>query len=421
MSSQFTISPFNIDSNSFRLTKGTETYLEIECNIQIKSEQDNNGEVNPIKTDIAFNDYILIRLVNPFLKAQSDCFKVKVNDTSSSHVVGYIFSSAELSSEDVDKNNFDEYKQAFKFYAIAKILQDYNWSEYDFKSFDKKSSSFFVEDDCAYFIALKTRFNDVHVDLKDYLPNLAVYGYYNYPKHNKPNAYSIVNSENEAYVNDIITKRYLKNRSETMQLNINSSKHFFESNSFIETLYKDFFIKSDNLLYRFLLLYQIVEHFVELETSKKINNIIKDWSQSDTVLFIKKLRDLSDTRSIINSLFNRSSICDEKEEITEALKSFIRTEDSDYEKSSTGDCFYDVRNLLFHNYKNVISKNVDKEVDNLVIQCEFLIHNLIVSLSKEFHSNITNSTRSLSAKSERFANRQRKTIRISNNRREKKK
>lgn len=371
-----TVSRYDSDQNLFYL-KDSETNIEnktVYCSIKLK------GRVNDldrtVNTNLELSDYEVFRFINPYLNAQSDLFKLKLSSGNNDRTIGYIIPFNALDDSD-NNDDFDESKQAYKYYCIKYIIENYVFQ--DPNSTESLTLSELTDQNSIFIILYKPQINNPDFRLGFCLPNLALYGYYHYPNDSSPNILEYnSNQQTAADLADLIQNRFLFLRGQ-QSLKIKTSLTVLDNSLMGRMLYEKLLVEVSNPLHRFILLYQVIEHLVSLKIREGINTVfsIKDSLTNREVL--EKIHEKSSARACINSILNNINF-NEKDEIKNVLKDFISEYNSNYEKETPGDCLYDIRNLLFHDYKSILEKNADTDLTSLVIQCETLIHHIIISI-----------------------------------------
>ncbi|MBW7674204.1 hypothetical protein [Chryseobacterium chendengshani] len=364
-----TIRNYDISKNVFYVNRlgAINKEIEISCKLTLSSG-DNAQSVN---TALPVNDYLVYRFVNPFLTAQNDLFKLKYDDKS----IGYILPAASLEDDDnSDASAFSEILQAYKYYCISNIIKTTDLENVDLNEVDFKD---IIDIDSVYIIIYKRAVKNIDFSIINFLPSLAHKGYYFYADGNISDIKKLsTNSPSQ-----IVIDHYLKYRGNNKNISISSCRPAIENNLLIQLLYTKLLCEIDNPLHRFLIIYQVIEHLLEQNVESEINSILEERSNMSNFKFLESLKNVYNTRSSINKLFN-VVIFDEKEEITQKLIAFNKEFDIDYNKSVPGECLYDIRNLIFHDFKSVLTKNKEDEIRDLVIQCEILIHQLLMNIFK---------------------------------------
>lgn len=233
----------------------------------------------------------------------------------------------------------------------------------------------FVKDDCIYLTVYKPCLKGIEFKLSEYFPCLALLGYYNYPDGSNNSLKYIISSSQEA-ISQVVNVRYLNQRHER-NIRLKRLNGLFEKSNVIKVIYEKLLVNTDNQVYRFIILYQIIEELVEIQYEKGIGELIDKREGLSKAKFLEKINELANTRKVIKHFFSQLHF-DGKEEITSIIKDFILQFDQEYSKTETGDCFYDVRNLLVHDFKTVIEKGDESNLTGLLIQYEILIHQLVL-------------------------------------------
>lgn len=385
----FVFSRFDIERGSFYL-KSLETGEEaISITSRISFRGLNEGTLVSVKTDLKVDNYDVGYFKNPFLNAQNDVYKLKSKINNSDRTIGFIFHSSALEddAEEEEIDNFDIYKQAYKFYCLRKIIERHTWEINDIgKDFGIAE---ILQEGISYAITFVG--NSPQSKLSNFLPSLALYGYYNLSIHERQDLSIILGlKSNDQSLKEIISSRFYYLRTQESLL-LKDSGEVLTNHPLIKLMYVKLLAKADNPLYRFVLLYQIIEYLVDKSFRNELLRFVRDLQgnagNDSSYKITQRLIQINNTRASINKLFSISG-WEEKDEVTNIMKSFITEFDSDYSKSSTGDCFYDTRNILFHDYKSVLENNKDEALPGLIIQCEILIHKLVISLNDKLLINL---------------------------------
>lgn len=370
------VSRFEADQNVFYLKPQNESLEEQAVSCKLKLQGVTNGESRTVNTGYPLTNYQVFRFINPYLNAQNDLFRVKYGEKS----IGYIIPFAAIEEGDETPDvEFDEPQQAYKYYCVKSILE-----EFDFPvepTAEPIPFSDLVDKNSIFVILFKPQIDDVNFKVEDCLPSFAVKGYYFFPKGVSPNVLSIaIDKAGDVEFSNLIDARFYCYRG-NHAIKIDHSRDIIDNNPMMQLLYKKLLAESNNSLHRFLILYQVIEFLVDKRIRKDIEAVLAEKDTLTNYRFVQRINELNNTRSTINKLFERVHF-DEKAEITNSLRDFILEFDADSKSQTAGDCLYDIRNLLFHDFKSVLEKNKDGAVTSLVIQCEILIHQLLVSLGK---------------------------------------
>lgn len=366
------ISSFDNDNSLFHLkSEEDQNDFTVFCNIKLSATV--NGTVRTVNTSFPSENYNVYRFTNPYLNAENDLFKINYDEKS----IGFIIPNSAL-QDGVGKSeeDFDVFLQAYKFYCAKNIIENFDFDS--LSENDTISFSDMIDSNSIYAIICNPIINEDGFNFENCLPSLAIKGYYFFPENTIPNVLYFANIQTDD-LESLIEVRYLKTR-DYKSIHIQKSNLIIEQVPLLKLLYKKLLVENNNPLFRFLVLYQVIEFLLEEKVREGINLLCDKKQDLNNYDFFQKMNDLNNTRSIINSLFNNVKF-EGKSEITNALRDFIIQTSPEYPKESTGDCLYDIRNLLFHDYKKII------EVDNglvigLIMQCEILIHHLINSIER---------------------------------------
>lgn len=370
------VSRFDGEQNNFYLKPQTEAAEDQVVSCKLKLQGIVDGEVKSVNTAVPLDNYKLYRFVNPYLNAQNDMFKISFDDIT----IGYIIPFAAIESADQNEGEeFDEIEQAYKFYCVKLMLEQFDFPILPLN--EPVQLSKLVNPNSIFIIIYKPQVDDENFLLENCFPSLALRGYYHFPENSKPTVlYLSDDIAKDGHLQKLIEARFLFIREQS-SISIRSSKSVLHENSILKLLYSRLLVESGNAVHRFLLLYQVIELLVDQQIRNDLEEVLVQKDALSNFKFIQKINELNNTRRAINKIFEIVAF-DEKEEITNALRDFVLEFDSFNTSQATGECLYDIRNLLFHDFKTVIDKNRDGAVTSLTIQCEILIHQLLISFNK---------------------------------------
>lgn len=369
------VSRFDEEQKRFYLKLDEEEAADImtvSCNIKLRPTA--GGEGRAVNTGFSAADYTIYKFANPYLNAQNDLFKIVYLETT----IGFIIPFAAIEQDnEIPDEDFNEFRQAYKYYCVKAIIESFDFA--NITNGANLSFSHLVHKDCIFAIFYNRLINETRFDFENCLPSFALRGYYYFPDNVKPNVVEFTSDKGDANeLNELIQTRFLENRNND-SIHIKKSKENINDYSLLKHLYTKMLVEINNPLHRFLVLYQVIEMFVDKNIRKSIDSICREKDNISNYDFFQKLNEINNTRNKINILFNFINF-EEKDEITNVLRTFIQGLNPLYSKQSTGDCFYDIRNLLFHDFKRVMEKTQNSEIIGIVIQCEILIHNLTASI-----------------------------------------
>lgn len=370
------VSRFDGEQGIFYLKPQNEDTEEqaVACKISLQGTA--NGHIRSVNINLALTDYEIVRFTNPYLDAENDLFKLKIGDKSIGYIIPY--SSIE-DSDGIVNEEFDEQQQAYKYYCVKAILEQTLFDKE--ATFDPIPFSKLVNTNSIFVIIYKRLIIGSDFKIEDYLPSFALRGYYYYPDTVRPNVSSLTTEMRiDPELSSLIDSRFLTCRNNE-SIKISAAENIVGQNPMMQLLYKKLLTESGNPLHRFLILYQVIEFLVDKKIRSDIDLFLQEQNALTNFKFVQRIHELNNTRSTINKIFEEVKF-DEKAEITNALRDFILIFDSTFKSQATGDCIYDIRNLLFHDFKSVLEKNMDGAVTSLVIQCEIMIHQLLISLGQ---------------------------------------
>lgn len=348
--------------------------IAIEINIRLSATID--GKVKKVKTDIPLSSYEVYEFVNPFLNAQNDTFGLKLMGKT----IGKVFPANSL-EVDIEEEDFEESEQAYRFYCINKIIQNTDTSTIDLKNDAQTIIQFskLINADSIYLIIYKPLIK-INFNIEIFLPSLASKGYYYYATKTKSNVNDLLVNSNDEFLKDLVESYFYKQRDHKF-ITLKSSRKLIEKEPLIKLLYVKLLSTSANTLHRFLLLYQIIEHLTESKFKEELNKVLEKKDELSNFKFIQKINEVHGARANINKLVN-DLVFEDKNEITQVFKEFIIEFDSEYNKDATGDCLYDIRNLLFHDFKSILNNNKENTVDSIILRFEILIHGIVMNLGE---------------------------------------
>lgn len=401
-SQQFTFSTFDEKEKIFFLKSidKQEEILAVNCNVKLSGLV--NDKLRKVNLTFDINEYVVHRFANPYLNAQNDIFKLKYKDKN----IGYIFPASAL-IDDNDDEVFDEIKQAYKFYCIKKILENVTLDN-SINIDEPKNLSTLLDENSIFVIVYNPQFVSGKFNIYEFLPSLALRGYYFYPEDSVPNVLKISVDD----ISELIETRFHEYRNED-NFKLVSSRNILDSSTIFKLLYKKLLVESGDILHRFLILYQVIEFMIDKHRKEDLKVLFSEISSLSNFKFMQKVNDVNNTRKIINKLFNGVNF-DVKEEITNAIISFIREIDSDYQNSDTGSAIYDIRNFIFHDYKKIIEVNKHGEILGLTIQYELMIHHLLIKKGKEDFKLLANKLEGINKIKRTFSPRVKKILKRRN-------
>lgn len=334
----------------------------------------NNLDFSDIDYSKSVNDYFVGFFSNPYLSAESNIFKIKSADGIS---IGYalpINSLVGLSPSTILEE--DMYLKAYKYYACRNLLDEI---EYDNEKYELSKNfvlSDFYNGDIIIIILCKPLMRDVGFEISPYYPCLANYGYYFYKNNQSYGFTQIANEERSSL--KLLTDNFIKMEAGS-QITLKKCSNPMFDNPIIKLIYEEFLPKADTSVYRFHILYQIIEYCIDKLFKSELDILIDNRSNFNPYELFDKMQELKKERKRVNDIVNRVSI-DSKGLLETSLKEYIEALNPSYARSSLGDYVYDIRNIVFHDYKLVIEKHKVNELLLITLLVEKVIHNILLSL-----------------------------------------
>lgn len=318
--------------------------------------------------DLDTEDFDVQLLIHPFLNKESNVFSLVSNIKSDTETVGYVFPISVLDSDNFEPKRLADNNYLFIAYKV--LLERLN--EIDLHS--DSLAKCFEDNICVCVLNRRTigRNHGIH----DCIHSLRKYGY----------SYFVANNsykQIEGYTID----RY-------KELLPGSRIHVFFS---IPQMYSDPIIdgivrslpKADNLVYRFILLYQIIEFLISNSVSKSIREAINRYQSSSLCSendFFENINQIRKEQGIINEILKTCKITS-----IDCYKSFIKHCKHLFEianivslkKENDEILFYSFRNKIVHSYRHLNS------FSNELADTIFYYEQVVLTIIEKYPYNIT--------------------------------
>lgn len=128
---------------------------------------------------------------------------------------------------------------------------------------------------------------DANFQLSYLFPNLALYGYYNFPKRTKPNVLKLLD-DYKIKLERLIEQKFTYVRNQD-SIKLKPVQSIETDKNLIYLLYEKYLVQADNHLYRFLLLYQVIEYLVEKKFHSDLDLLIAERQKLTQIVFTTKL------------------------------------------------------------------------------------------------------------------------------------
>ena len=203
--SQLLVSRFDVDQKIFYLKtqSNDDEVLAVSCNINLQGITNNIPKF--VDTTLPLSDYEVFRFINPYLNAENDLFIIKVGEKS----IGYLLPSSALEENDLNMaEEFDEIKQAYKYYCIKSVLEHTNFINQSNPEVINFSS--LVNENSIFAIIYKPQIKDPEFKIENCLPSFAIKGYYYFPENAKPSVLELASEiSNDTDFSNLIDSRFL--------------------------------------------------------------------------------------------------------------------------------------------------------------------------------------------------------------------
>ena len=347
------------------------------CKVEDNSQDESFAEINyPLKI---LEDY------NPanfeiFLLAKKDLLEndiYQVYDKGRDKRIGWCFPIQALNSTDHDyaeNEHFLRYAYIASYKLICSCPENvFNYSpnlDSNYLSF----TDFFSESTAVLLISLETLDQSCEFNINEWIPSLFLNGYV---KLGSRDPKSLVWSGS----------RPTQNR-----LNLHSVTHIVEGLSFVQNVFSDLLAYESNDLFNFFYLYQIIELLLEQVFKIEQRKIIAELSVvgEDTVRIkeiLEKIQQYTSEKKRLHLLVETYTHTPSElnsNDLLDACNKFHLTPDKDI-NTNVCDSLYKVRNMLFHQYRNV------QKIDTLeIINLE--LTPFIVKLLFNFNNEINTTT-----------------------------
>lgn len=304
-------------------------------------------------------DFDVQLLIHPFLNNESNVFTLEANLTAERETVGYLFPVAVL-----DSNNFEARRPSdnnYLFIAYQVLLERLKEIDQSVDSLGKC----FEENVCVCVLNLRTIgrtqgiWNCIH--------SLRKYGYSYFVEDNK---YKKI----EGYT--------IKNYKDLLP---GSKMHIVFS---IPPMYSDPIVdgimrslpNADNLVYRFILLYQIVEFLISKKIRKSINEAIGTYQASTSCSendFLENINNVRKERNIINEILESCGIfsIDCNKEFNNRCKHLYDLANIVLQKKGEINLFYSFRNQMVHSFRHL--SNFKEDMADTIFYYEQIVLTIV--------------------------------------------
>ena len=303
---------------------------------------------------------------NLYLTAENDVFELK--ETTLDGRLGWIFPISALESNENDYADHNSFKH-YRHIAYQKLLA------FDFKVNISESRDEFQISELFHGITVCILSKDEISNLDDfritdYALSLLKYDYLIYKDRLKGRKSFNKNDQ----IRDI--------RRGNHKLRIKKSAFDITANQFTNSLFIDHVYQTENILTKYILLYQILEHFIQEYGNKQIDDIIADY-KADRITkntLKERIGNINKDRHLLKKTF-------EKTEINRETRSQFLSEcgalfgDLKLNLSTNfEDAIYDLRNLITHNFRLLTDR--PEQLGHLTQLFELVILDLLINFNQ---------------------------------------
>lgn len=312
--------------------------------------------------------YEIYLLENSYLNAENDVFEV-YEDTISDERLGWIFPITILES---NENDFRDFKNLnhYKYVAYQKLLElNIKISARDnANEFLKLSDVFANSIICILCKNTIQKINDFK--LENYLLSLYKYGY--------------------LLLGDVPKSKGIYDRTEfvrqmrqSARVKLIKANFDITANDFTKSLFQEHLLQSESHIIRFIFLYQIIEHFIQIEFDTLFQIHLDDYQNNRLAKndLRENIINSSRERVIIQSVFNPITIRQELKEEFISECDFLFADIGLISKNSFTDKIYDIRNLVTHRLRELTTKS--ESLNRITEIFERIIVDLLINYSTE--------------------------------------
>lgn len=280
-------------------------------------------------------------LENPYLNAENDVFEIY--EETLNERLGWIFPIEILETEDTNRKNLDQYK----FIAFHKLLE--------------REIQISSEEINREFLNISDFYKDAIVCIisKDAIDKIPGFSFENYILDLYSYEYLLYNSSSRAcpiYDQSAFVNMMREGR---IRITLRKSKFGVVSNDFTKALFIEHLLQSESFIVRFILLYQLIEHFIQLEFDNMFQYNLDLYQQGKLPKndFKENIINSSKERELIKIVLNSTAIdTDLKREFVEE-SDLLFSELNILTKESFPDKVYDIRNLVTHRLRDLTYKS----------------------------------------------------------------
>ncbi len=310
--------------------------------------------------NIKFENFDVQLLIHPFLNKESNIFALQANIKASKETVGYLFPVAALDSDNFEARRPSDNNYLFVAYNVLLERLDSIENEAVISL-----SECFESNICVCVLNLQTIGKGQGV--WNCMHSLRKYGY------------SYFVEENRYREIDGYNYRYYKELLHGSKMNVTFSTPLMCANPIVDGILRSL-PNADNIVYRFILLYQIVELLISKNITQSINDAITAFQTSLSSCendFIESINNVRKERGIIKDIFEQCGVAqasDCNKKFNEKCRHLFNVAGISLPKSEDN-LFYDFRNKIVHSYRHF--NNFKEELSETIFYYEQVVLTIV--------------------------------------------
>ena len=306
--------------------------------------------------DFNLSDFDVQLLIHPFLNKESNVFSLQSKVKTKEETVGYVFPVSVLDSDNFEPKRSSDNNYLFAAYQILLMRL------FSIKDGIDTLSPCFEDNVCVCVLNLRTIGRNRGV--WDCIHSLRKFGY----------SYFIENNsfkEIEGY-----SLRSYKSLLPGSRMHVDFSIPSIYSDLIIDGLLRSL-PKADNLVYRFMLLYQIVEFLISKKVSASINLAISEYQESSSCSendFLESINHIRKERGVIKEILSSCGITqstDCNKEFNKYCQHLYDVAGITPQKNNEDNLFYSFRNQMVHSFRHL--SGFQEELANTVFYFEQVV------------------------------------------------
>ena len=379
------------ESHSFKLVS---VGLENKITFELASDTYNDVKIKfTLESPIykIFTGYsVSVHLFKNLHFSQKDIIDLRLDGLDSRKgQIGYIFRLDALFEPDALQLN--EHTYSYAYYALERIFSDeirIQTKTIEISADLLSISDFFDEDTIVLVLCNEYTASIINFSVNNYLASLYLNGFIIFNNTTEIELFNTVSIIETNYNN---VKKISRNDG-VFVLRIPQTNPIIAGENFVSHLFQNLIQKKTDSITRFIMLYQIIEIFISKIFHLKVQSEICNNLNALTSFQLKEfLSDIQKEKTRIKALFNSYATPTntlETELKQTILNFFMHVQDSDYLNTnqnaglSLTDIFYDYRNKLVHNYRQIHAPGIDNDItiekmENINSLTEVLIAQII--------------------------------------------